>query len=260
MLLTLTLLKTVFCIFDELPLVTVRGEYVDNTVGNHMFDQFDYSQDLCRELWKPWWDEYKVLRLTADLHEILGPEGPSFPNIPVYDTSPVQSIGAKIGSFFNPRPYSHGDHYDEVCNFACEDQRSEMELLISQVSNKDKVQARFFFAVHMRCRYNHEAYLVYEHDDREIPTAEYLEHERKFKEWNPILNSFLGFEEFPRRGRLGDLVTRCRCRPKQSHQMYRHAFPNKRQRMMTTCEEIGSGVFDGSASIQAVISGWSESV
>ena len=189
---------------------TIRGYTNKGSARFDVFPQFTSSQQLCREYYQPWWEEMLPKRMAADLKSIVGPLHNLVPPMKHYSQSPIQSTESKLSSRDKP---SHVLIYrTRHCSTICEDQRSDLELFITLALDR-ALQYRWKGPIHMKCPKGSWAELVYEQDEREIPSAE----ERKMEVFLAEIN--LGFRrdlkglfmQSGTRPALGLPVTRCVC-------------------------------------------------
>lgn len=196
----------------------------------HVFRGFDNSHQMCRLLYQPWWERFEPRRRKADLAKIVGPQvARRLPRVPKYQPSPVQSMGATLGS---RQVIFHGSR-TQFCKTACEEERSFIELYINQMIDRRHVVKRFKHPFAMKCADGYFARLEHFPDDREMHSEEMLKLEVLLQGHDPSFRR-MNFPEFDQ-GRtprnVGSPVARCMCRTEAEISMLAHdlrAFANDR--------------------------------
>ena len=186
--------------------------------STYLFPQFDTSQELCRELYGPWWKDFLERRLALaqgtiyNDDDFLGLLVPLLPMVPHYEHSPVQSIGARLGSRGSRiAPFERSKTGVQICNTACEDERSDVELWIAQRIDASKRQVRYRAPLFMRCKSGYEAWIEDMPDLRERKTPELMAFEETLDRENARWRNRIKPEEYPMRDAIGSPVKRCRC-------------------------------------------------
>ena len=72
-------------------------------IDRYTFKRFTSSQEFCKDWYRPWWVDYRPVRVTANsLHDILGPVNLRMPLVGSSEDVPVQSFGAQVSTTGNP--------------------------------------------------------------------------------------------------------------------------------------------------------------
>ena len=198
---------------------------VIRTLTKNPFREYLDSQLLCRTEYKLWWDAYEPVRsaLTATprYRDLLGPVADRLPYV-YYDRPPVQAMGFTPGSIdaimTNDMGYGRPSRF---CKGTCEDERSKIELFISQ-SLALKQEVRYIYPVIMLCPEDWKAVIYYADDDREELTDEMKQLEEELKAYSVHFRPD-DFQEYtnmlyPERV-VGELVSRCRCLPEHEYRI-----------------------------------------
>lgn len=197
----------------------IRGFVGKGTVNNNVIKGYSDSENLCKDFFQPWWSEYSprraLLLSKGHLRNLMSEIADKLPAIPVYDRSPVQSLEAKLGHRrHNPRGVYTDLGATRICQFACEDIRTDLEVYLTSIFSGKK-QVRQKTGYHMKCPDLSLPVIEHVPDDRE-PTTPELEELDKILIANPIYNiAYVGKWTYPLAipRVVGMPITRCVCKP-----------------------------------------------
>lgn len=212
-------------------------------LANRVFFQYDSTEDLCRELYQDWWERYLEMRSTSDKVKKAYGKDLAFllPKIPIYQFSPVQSMGAVLGS----RNFHGTGHKKQTrtCRTGCEDIRSDAEIFLSQLL-EEAIHIRMRFPVTMKCPSGMFAKLVQVEDAREPESDITRLLDRAVQSYNIDYFSWRAKRSTPPRKR-GTLIQQCKCAPVEQKKLAPRNWRKTAKRARADSSEDDSDAEDG---------------